>query len=151
MVQPSIVFEPGGIVKWKRNDKHYDFTKIIIFKVVIKMTNRGKEPFIVQRGGRNTYFIWLLIFRNILYAKNWCGLIYMTKLYKLPNEESKWNILYDVYEDCWIFYMILIYAILRPELFYMIWICIIFRAHYRSLWKRLSILAKTYFNQRLGD
>ena len=23
----------------------------------------------------------------------------MTKLYKLPNEESKWNILYDVYED----------------------------------------------------
>ena len=24
----------------------------------------------------------------------------MTKLYKLPNEESKWNILYDVYEDC---------------------------------------------------
>ena len=46
MVQPSIVFEPGGIVKWKRNDKHSDFTKIIIFKEVIKMANRGKEPFI---------------------------------------------------------------------------------------------------------
>ena len=54
----------------------------------------------------------------------------MTKLYKLPNEESKWNILYDVYEDCWIFHMILIYAILKPGLFYMIWIYIILRAYY---------------------
>ena len=63
------------------------------------MANRDKEPFIVQRGGRNTYLFYVIANFSEYFI---CEKLMWINLYDkiIPNEESKWNILYDVYEDC---------------------------------------------------